>query len=121
MQIHKGAHAALADTFSLPESEPRTPTVVYVNSIAGNVYLEKERDVHTFIQTFDLMRAAAPVPPPEPSVTAGAALTWRPFMKALCHGRRDAGPGRSSVVRSSYDGARDPAPRRLRARDHHCV
>ncbi|MEU6140813.1 helix-turn-helix transcriptional regulator [Streptomyces sp. NPDC047081] len=62
MPTAKGAHAALAGTFSLLEFEPRTPTVVYVNSIAGNVYLEKERDVRTFIQTFDLVRAAAPDP-----------------------------------------------------------
>ncbi|MET7982905.1 MULTISPECIES: helix-turn-helix transcriptional regulator [unclassified Streptomyces] len=62
MPTAKGAHAALAGMFSLLEFEPRTPTVVYVNSIAGNVYLEKERDVRTFIQTFDLVRAAAPDP-----------------------------------------------------------
>ncbi|MEV6016671.1 MULTISPECIES: helix-turn-helix transcriptional regulator [unclassified Streptomyces] len=62
MPTSKGAHAALAGMFSLLEFEPRTPTVVYVNSIAGNVYLEKERDVRTFVQTFDLVRAAAPDP-----------------------------------------------------------
>jgi len=62
MPTAKGAHAALAGTFSLLEFEPHTPTVVYVNSIAGNVYLEKERDVRSFIQTFDLVRAAAPDP-----------------------------------------------------------
>ncbi|MET9085444.1 helix-turn-helix transcriptional regulator [Streptomyces sp. NPDC004237] len=62
MPTAKGAHAALAGTFSLLEFEPHTPTVVYVDSIAGNVYLEKERDVRTFIQTFDLLRAGAPDP-----------------------------------------------------------
>ncbi|MEV7341072.1 helix-turn-helix transcriptional regulator [Streptomyces sp. NPDC093544] len=63
----KGAHPALAGTFSLLEFEARTPTVVYVNSIAGNVYLEKERDVRTFVQTFDLLRAAAPDPQDTPA------------------------------------------------------
>ncbi|MFJ6836196.1 helix-turn-helix domain-containing protein [Streptomyces sp. NPDC091209] len=67
MPTAKGAHAALAGMFSLLEFEPRTPTVVYVNSIAGNVYLEKERDVRTFIQTFDLVRAAAPDPQETPA------------------------------------------------------
>jgi transcriptional regulator with XRE-family HTH domain len=67
MPTAKGAHAALAGTFSLLEFGPREPTVVYVNSIAGNVYLEKERDVRTFIQTFDLVRAAAPDPQETPT------------------------------------------------------
>ncbi|MEV6183045.1 helix-turn-helix transcriptional regulator [Streptomyces sp. NPDC052015] len=67
MPTAKGAHAALAGTFSLLEFEPHTPTVVYVDSIAGNVYLEKERDVRTFIQTFDLLRAAAPDPQEAPA------------------------------------------------------
>jgi hypothetical protein len=67
MPTAKGAHAALAGTFSLMEFEPRMPTVVYINSIAGNVYLERERDVRTFIQTFDLVRAAAPDPQDTPA------------------------------------------------------
>lgn len=62
MPTAKGAHPALSGAFSLLEFEPHTPTVVYVNSMAGNVYLEKERDVRSFIQTFDLLRAAAPDP-----------------------------------------------------------
>ncbi|MHC3467577.1 helix-turn-helix domain-containing protein [Streptomyces sp. 7R007] len=67
MPTAKGAHAALAGMFSLLEFETHAPTVVYVNSIAGNVYLEKERDVRTFIQTFDLVRAAAPDPQDTPA------------------------------------------------------
>lgn len=67
MPTTKGAHAALAGMFSLLEFETHAPTVVYVNSIAGNVYLEKERDVRTFIQTFDLVRAAAPDPQDTPA------------------------------------------------------
>ncbi|GLP69788.1 MULTISPECIES: helix-turn-helix transcriptional regulator [unclassified Streptomyces] len=67
MPTAKGAHAALGGPFSLLEFEPHTPTVVYVESAAGNVYLEKERDVRTFIQTFDLLRAAAPDPHETPA------------------------------------------------------
>ncbi|WP_329143023.1 helix-turn-helix domain-containing protein [Streptomyces sp. NBC_01456] len=68
MPTAKGAHIAMAGTFSLLEFEPQTPTVVYVDSIAGNVYLEKERDVRKFIQTFDLVRAAAPDPQETPAI-----------------------------------------------------
>ncbi|MEU6372749.1 helix-turn-helix transcriptional regulator [Streptomyces sp. NPDC046909] len=62
MPTAKGAHVAMAGPFSLLEFPPQASTVVYVESAAGNVYLEKERDVRTFVQTFDLLRAAAPDP-----------------------------------------------------------
>ncbi|NNN30246.1 helix-turn-helix domain-containing protein [Streptomyces sp. S3(2020)] len=62
MPTAKGAHVAMAGPFSLLEFQPHASMVVYVESAAGNVYLEKERDVRTFVQTFDLLRAAAPDP-----------------------------------------------------------
>lgn len=62
MPTAKGAHVAMAGPFSLLEFQPHASTVVYVESAAGNVYLEKERDVRTFVQTFDLLRATAPDP-----------------------------------------------------------
>ncbi|MEU5050128.1 helix-turn-helix transcriptional regulator [Streptomyces sp. NPDC021096] len=68
MPTAKGAHAAMAGTFALLEFGAKAPTVVYVDSIAGNVYLEKERDVRKFIQTFDLVRAAGPDPQETPAV-----------------------------------------------------
>lgn len=54
----KGAHPGLAGAFALLEFET-DPIVVYVDSPAGNLYLEKPRDVRRFVQTFDLLRAAA--------------------------------------------------------------
>ncbi|MBC9718456.1 helix-turn-helix domain-containing protein [Streptomyces sp. TRM66268-LWL] len=77
MPTAKGAHIAMAGTFSLLEFEPQTPTVVYVDSIAGNVYLEKERDVRKFIQTFDLVRAAAPDPQETPAILEDLAEEMR--------------------------------------------
>ncbi|WP_432097288.1 helix-turn-helix domain-containing protein [Streptomyces sp. bgisy100] len=68
MPTSKGAHAAMAGTFSLLEFGAKAPTIVYVDSIAGNVYLEKERDVRKFIQTFDLVRAAGPDPLETPAI-----------------------------------------------------
>ncbi|WP_162605216.1 DUF5753 domain-containing protein [Streptomyces orinoci] len=68
MPTAKGPHAAMAGTFALMEFGTKAPTVVYVDSIAGNVYLEKERDVRKFIQTFDLVRAAGPDPQETPAV-----------------------------------------------------
>ncbi|WP_455362342.1 helix-turn-helix domain-containing protein [Streptomyces sp. SYSU K21746] len=68
MPTAKGAHMAMAGTFALLDFEPATSSVVYVDSIAGNVYLEKERDVRRFTQTFDMTRAAALDPQETPSI-----------------------------------------------------
>ncbi|KJY41478.1 hypothetical protein VR41_12455 [Streptomyces sp. NRRL B-1568] len=69
MPTAKGVHAAMAGTFSLLEFSAKAPTtIVYVDSIAGNVYLEKERDVRKFIQTLDLVRAAGPDPQETPAI-----------------------------------------------------
>lgn len=64
----KGAHAGMSGAFSLLEFEPSAPTIVYVDSIAGNVYLEKQRDVRKFVQIFDLVRAAGPDPQQTPAI-----------------------------------------------------
>jgi hypothetical protein len=66
MPITKGAHMAMAWTFSLLDFGSAAPSVVYVNSIAGNVYLEKEREVRKVTQIFDMVRAAAPDPEETP-------------------------------------------------------
>jgi hypothetical protein len=54
----KGSHPGLGGAFSLLEFEA-DPPVTYVDSPAGNLYLEKERDVRRFVQSFDLLRASA--------------------------------------------------------------
>ncbi|MEU8623129.1 helix-turn-helix transcriptional regulator [Streptomyces sp. NPDC048623] len=55
---NKGAHPGLAGQFALFEFEAN-PSVVYVDSPAGNLYLEKRTDVRKFGVTFDLLRASA--------------------------------------------------------------
>jgi len=57
----KGAHAGLSGAFALLEfdADTDTKTVVYVDSPAGNLYMEKPRDIRRFVQAFDLLRAAA--------------------------------------------------------------
>lgn len=67
MPTAKDAHAAMAGAFALMEFAAAIPTVVYVDSIAGNLYLEKEREVRSFTQTFDLVRAAGPDPQETPA------------------------------------------------------
>ncbi|MGW7412786.1 helix-turn-helix domain-containing protein [Streptomyces sp. NPDC054863] len=56
--VAKGAHPGLGGAFTLLESETEPP-VVYVDSPAGNLYLEKKHDVRKFTATFDLLRATA--------------------------------------------------------------
>ncbi|WP_431047135.1 helix-turn-helix domain-containing protein [Streptomyces sp. P1-3] len=73
MPLAKGAHAAMVGAFTLLEFGPMTPTVIYVESAAGNIYLEKERDVRRFTQSFDLLRAAAPDPQETTALLKGIA------------------------------------------------
>lgn len=54
----KGSHPGLGGPFAIFEFEAN-PSVVYVDSPAGNLYLEKRPDVRKFGATFDLLRAAA--------------------------------------------------------------
>jgi transcriptional regulator with XRE-family HTH domain len=63
--LRTGGHPGLGGAFSLLEFEDDEP-VVYVDSPAGNLYLEKRNDVRRFVGTFDLLRAVA-LPPDESS------------------------------------------------------
>jgi len=58
LPFRKGMHPGLVGAFALLEFES-DPGVVYVESPAGNLYLEKQRDIRRFTQTFDLLRATA--------------------------------------------------------------
>ncbi|MFE3125476.1 helix-turn-helix domain-containing protein [Streptomyces hydrogenans] len=58
IEERKGAHPGMAGPFSVFEFEAQSP-VVYVDSPAGNLYLEKRADVRKFGATFDLLRASA--------------------------------------------------------------
>ncbi|MFC7831033.1 helix-turn-helix domain-containing protein [Streptomyces sp. NPDC057375] len=54
----KGAHPGLGGPFSILNFEDAAP-VVYVDSPAGNLYLDKRHDVRKFTTSFDLLRAQA--------------------------------------------------------------
>ena len=58
-----GAHAGHGGAFSILEFPNRTDAeVVYVESVAGNLYLEKDREVRARVDAFDRLRAAALAP-----------------------------------------------------------
>jgi hypothetical protein len=58
-----GAHAGHGGPFSILEFPNRTDAeVAYVESIAGYIYLEKDREVRLRVEAFDRLRAAALAP-----------------------------------------------------------
>jgi hypothetical protein len=58
-----GAHAGQNGPFSILEFPNRTDAqVAYVESAAGHLYLEKDREVRTRVDAFDRLRAAALAP-----------------------------------------------------------
>jgi transcriptional regulator with XRE-family HTH domain len=58
-----GAHAGHGGPFSILEFPNRTDSeVAYVESIAGYIYLEKDREVRLRVEAFDRLRAAALAP-----------------------------------------------------------
>jgi hypothetical protein len=59
--LSTGGNPGLGGPFSILEFEDDAP-VVYVESQAGNLYLEKKLDVRRYASTFDLLRAMA-LPP----------------------------------------------------------
>lgn len=54
-----GAHAALGQGFILLEFSEADPNVVYVEHLAGSLYLEKPHETGPYILAFDHLRAAA--------------------------------------------------------------
>ncbi|HEY6495887.1 MAG TPA: helix-turn-helix transcriptional regulator [Trebonia sp.] len=58
-----GAHAGHMGPFSILEFPNRTDSeVAYVESVAGYIYLEKDREVRARVEAFDRLRAAALAP-----------------------------------------------------------
>jgi len=58
-----GAHAGHSGPFSILEFPNRTDAeVAYVESVAGILYLEKDREVRTRVEAFDRLRASALAP-----------------------------------------------------------
>ena len=58
-----GAHAGHGGPFSVLQFPTRSDSeVAYVESVAGSIYLEKDRDVRARVDAFDRLRAAALAP-----------------------------------------------------------
>ena len=69
-----GAHAAYGGPFSILEFPDRSDSeVVYVESVAGILYLEKDREVRSRAESFDRLRAAALSPSASTDLIAQAA------------------------------------------------
>ncbi|MFE1075130.1 helix-turn-helix domain-containing protein [Streptomyces sp. NPDC058783] len=58
MPTSKGAHAGLGGAFAILEFEDQAP-VAYVDSPAGNLYLDRAHDIRKFSRSLDLLRAHA--------------------------------------------------------------
>jgi Domain of unknown function (DUF5753) len=55
-----GAHAGMIGSFVILDfPEPTDPAVVYVETLAGDIYLEQRADVNRYTIAFDRLRAAA--------------------------------------------------------------
>jgi Domain of unknown function (DUF5753) len=69
-----GAHAAHGGPFSILEFPDRSDSeVAYVESVAGYIYLEKDRDVRARSEAFNRLRAAALSPSASAELIARAA------------------------------------------------
>jgi transcriptional regulator with XRE-family HTH domain len=73
-----GAHAGLAGPFTILQFETGTRPVVYVDSQAGNLYLEKDDDLRRCQQTMNHILAAAPGPEPSLALIRQAATEIKP-------------------------------------------
>ncbi len=63
LPFSSGAHAAHGGPFSILEFPDRSDSeVVYVESVAGIIYLEKDKEVRVRAESFDRLRAAALAP-----------------------------------------------------------
>lgn len=70
----KGAHGGLIGRFAILEFPDLSDLdVVYVDTGAGNLYLEKVRDIHNYAERFDILRADAL--PVDDSIAAIRAVT----------------------------------------------
>ena len=55
-----GAHAGTTGPFVIMDfPEPTDPAVVYVETLAGDIYLEEHSDVNRYTLAFDRLRAAS--------------------------------------------------------------
>jgi len=54
-----GAHPALESNFTLLEFTGQAPTVVYVEGLVGQIYLERQQDVDRYLLVLELLRGLA--------------------------------------------------------------
>jgi transcriptional regulator with XRE-family HTH domain len=55
-----GAHPGLDNTFSLLEfDDPDQPPVLYIENMAGNIYLERQKDIDRYKEAIEHIRAGA--------------------------------------------------------------
>jgi transcriptional regulator with XRE-family HTH domain len=74
LPFSSGPHPSLNGPFAIIEFPDRfDPDVVYTESVAGQAYLERERDVRSCAEAFDLLRAAALSPADSTELISGLA------------------------------------------------
>jgi hypothetical protein len=54
-----GAHPAMESSFDILDLGAVAPSVVYVEGLAGNVYLERAQDLERYEKAFEILRGAA--------------------------------------------------------------
>jgi transcriptional regulator with XRE-family HTH domain len=52
-----GAHPALESNFTILEFASRAPTVIYVEGLAGPIYLERQQDIERYLLALDMLRS----------------------------------------------------------------
>jgi transcriptional regulator with XRE-family HTH domain len=72
-----GAHPALDSTFILLEYSPPVPAVVYVEGLAGRVYLEHPQDVRRYRQVFERLCGIALSPQESVDLMAEASTAYK--------------------------------------------
>jgi len=54
-----GAHPALESNFTILEFADEVPTVIYVEGLAGHIYMERQQDVERYLDVRKLLRSMA--------------------------------------------------------------
>ena len=76
MPYHAGAHAGTTGPFVILDfEEPTDPAMMYVETLAGDIYLEERSDVNRYALASDRLRAASPHPDDSVQLIEQAAST----------------------------------------------
>jgi Domain of unknown function (DUF5753) len=59
IRFDAGAHPALDSTFIILELPPPVPSVVYVEGLVGQIYLERAQDVERYLRVFERLISVA--------------------------------------------------------------